>query len=247
MADMVTARGMVISSAPIGENDKRVVLLTKELGKISAFVRGARRPGNSLMAAGETFAFGTFYLIEGRDSYKLVNAEIKEYFRDMVDDLVNLYTGYYMLELAGYYTVENIDCSNILNLIYVSFKALLGGKIDKRLIRYVYELKMLVINGEYPDFFRCVKCGKDKNLTGFSIAGNGVVCKNCAALAKDPIALKGSTLYILQYVAGAELQKLYTFTAEGETLTELRMVMNRCMQAYVDKKMNSLDILNSLY
>ena len=35
MADQVKVKGMVISSSPIGENDKRVVLLTKEKGKIS--------------------------------------------------------------------------------------------------------------------------------------------------------------------------------------------------------------------
>ena len=57
MADQIKVRGMVISSSPIGENDKRVVLLTKEKGKISAFVRGARRPGNHLMAASDSFSF----------------------------------------------------------------------------------------------------------------------------------------------------------------------------------------------
>lgn len=60
MADQIKVRGMVISSSPIGENDKRVVMLTKEKGKISAFVRGARRPGNHLMAASDSFPSAYF-------------------------------------------------------------------------------------------------------------------------------------------------------------------------------------------
>ena len=34
MADQIKVMGMVISSAPIGEHDKRIVLLTKEKGKM---------------------------------------------------------------------------------------------------------------------------------------------------------------------------------------------------------------------
>ncbi len=71
--------GMVLKVSPVGEMDKRLVILTRERGKITAFARGARRPGNPFMAVSRPFAFGQFSLYAGRDSYTLQSAEISNY------------------------------------------------------------------------------------------------------------------------------------------------------------------------
>ena len=245
MAEQILVRGMVISSSPIGEHDKRIVLLTKEKGKISAFVRGARRPGNHLMAASDSFAFGSFYLIRGKESYTMINADITEYFRELTLDVVKTYTACYFLELAQYYTVENQGCKDILNLIYTAFKALLNEKIDDKLVRYVFELKMLVLNGEYPDFFACRSCGTKEGLSGFSAFMDGMVCSKCKDRMNEVISVSQSTLYTLQYIVCTPIGKLFSFVVSEEVLMELKMVMARCMHMYIDPKMNSLDILEA--
>lgn len=150
MQDFVILTGIILKSEPIGEYDRRVVMLTKERGKISAFARGARRPGNRLMAPTSLFSFGRFRLYEGRSSYNMSEAEILNYFEDLRSDFTGAYYGMYFLELCDYYTRENNDETGMLKLLYQSLRALISDSFEDRLVRCIFELKAVMLNGEFP-------------------------------------------------------------------------------------------------
>ena len=246
MRDAVTLTGIVLSSAPSGEYDKRVVLLTKERGKITAFARGARRPNSALLASTGSFAFGTFLLYEGRDAYSLVQANISNYFSELMSDFGGAYYGMYFCELADYYTRENNDELQIMKLLYQSLRALTKKSLDRELVRYIYELKIFHYAGEYPEVFDCTQCGSREGLMLFSMFHSGVICAECRGKAKDGLSLNPSTIYAMQYIISTEVERLYTFTVSAEVLAELRMVMDRWRERYLEKKMKSLEILESV-
>ena len=153
MRDTVTLRGVVIRTQPIGEYDKRLVILTRERGKITAFARGVRRAKSPLIAAVNPFVFAEFSLYEGRNSYTLAGAEVKEYFSDLARMMPAVFYGYYVLEMAEYFGQEGLEARDTVDLIYVTLKALMKGSLSAELIRRIYEIRSFVINGEYavPD------------------------------------------------------------------------------------------------
>ena len=150
MQDFTTVTGIVIKTEPIMEYDKRVVILTKEKGKISAFAKGCRKPGNRLMAAANPFSFGEFRLYAGKSSYNIMEVNVKNYFDALRKDFDGAYMGMYFLEVADYYTRENLDALELMRLLYQSLRALESGKYDHSFVRMVFEIKSVVINGEYP-------------------------------------------------------------------------------------------------
>ena len=151
MRELVELTGMVIKSSPVGEYDKRLVILTRERGRITAFARGAKRPGNSLMGPSRPFAFGNFKLYEGREAYNLQGAEISQYFEELVMDMEGACYGQYFLEFGDYYSRENLNGEGMLLLIYQSLRALLKPSIPNSLVQRIFELKAMVLNGEYTE------------------------------------------------------------------------------------------------
>lgn len=150
MQDFVTVTGMVIKVVPSLEYDRRLEILTVERGKISAFAKGARKVTGKLTASTDLFAFGKFKLYEGKTSYSVIEADISNYFEFLRTDFIASSYAMYFLEMMDYYTRENNDEKDMLGLLYQSVRALENEKLDDRLIKCIFELKTLVIEGEYP-------------------------------------------------------------------------------------------------
>lgn len=151
MRDFVIVTGMVIKTMPVGEYDRIITILTKERGKISAFAKGARRQTSRFSAAANPFSFGTFKLFPGKTSYNVMEADISNYFESLRADFEGAYYGIYFLEISDYYTRENNDEKEMLKLLYQSMRALQNEHLPNLLIRYIFEIRAMAVNGEFSD------------------------------------------------------------------------------------------------
>lgn len=239
--------GMVLMSMEVGDYDRRLVILTKERGKLTAFARGARRPNSPLAASCQPFTYGRFALHMGRESNHVQSFEVSDYFQDVKQDLEAYAYGSYFCEMADYLTHEELNDLEQLKLLYVTLRALEKHKVPYPLIRRIYELRALAIDGEEIQVYSCVKCGRQGSSYVFRERAGGLVCvDHCLPLAEPKEILDGSTVYTLQYILSTPLEKLYAFLVSEKVQAELDRIATAFILEYVDKRFKSVDFLDSI-
>ena len=251
MGQQVKVTGIVLSATNVSDYDKRVVLLTKERGKIAAFARGARKMNSPLLAACQPFTYGIFTIFEGKN-YNINAAQVEDYFEELRTDLQGLYRGFYFCEMADYFTVERNDELVIMQLLYLSLNALRKKVIDGALIQVIFEIKILALFGLMMETARCIECSvqcsdtKDNTssvLTHFCSERGGVVCESCAQQLPHCIPMQESTLYALQFIVSQPVNKLYRFQVTKDVLDELKQISADYQRVHINHRFQSLEFL----
>ena len=248
MDNRVKVQGIILSVMNVGEYDRRVTILSKERGKISAFAQGARRTGNSLLAKTQLCTLGTFYLYTGRDSFKVSEVEVIDYFESFRTDLSAAYHAMYFCEIASFYTRENNDERDMLQLVYAALKTLEKKVLPTKLIKAIFELKAVCISGEAPLTGECVICHKKTEDRLFSIDAGGAVCKSCAAQMsqRNMLRLSDSTWYAIWFIVKTKPSALFTFKVTDEVLSELSEVAVRYLKGRTDHEFKGEKLLEIL-
>lgn len=235
---------------PVGEHDRRVVLLTKERGKIAAFARGARKQNSSLLAKCQPFVTGEFTIYPGRDAYTIVQAEAEEYFSQIREDLEMVCYGCYFCEFVGYFARENLEAGDLLNLLYITLSTLIKKKFSYSLLRSIFECKVLALEGEAPWIFDCMSChfkGKDQ---WFFYSKGGLLCKTCIQkmgkkiLDSDSILMEESVQYTLAYIINSPLNRLYSFQLTNTAAEKFFKFVHTYIKRTVVHEFKSLSMLN---
>ncbi len=245
MADIKT-KGIIVSEMPVGENDKRLVMLTKDKGKIVVFARGARKTTSMLLAGAQMFAYGDYVLYKGKSAYNMKQVQLIESFHHIRGDIELLAYGLYVLEFGEYISEENIPNSSLMKLMLKTLQVLVKGKISQELVMRIFELKAMSYIGYTPCVTNCVECGKEDTLYAFSNQLGGVLCKDCGPGQKSMVEIRESTIYTLHYILAAPIEQLFTFEVDDTILNEMKSVMARFIGYHLNHEFKSLNFLLQL-
>lgn len=245
--ELIKTTGVVIRRTQVKDNDLILTLFTKDFGVIKASARGARGFKNRMAAGTALFAYSEFVLFPGREMYKVNSCELIESFYSLTTNIERLAFATYIADLTGYTVQEEADAdterllSLFLNTFYLF--ARFGG--DLRLVKCVFELKLLAFLGMMPCLTECMTCGGEAEHY-LSPASGGLVCDGCVAHAEDARPISLSCLEAMCYVYDHDDKKAFAFRVSPAVLEELEGHVAALLSEYIDHDFFSLDYLNTV-
>jgi len=234
------AKGLALREFNAGEADRTVTLLLKGRGKVVVSAKGARKVKSKFLTAARPFCYADYTVYDGGRFRTLASADVIDNFYGITEDYDKLCAGAYFLELAEKTVMEELPCDDILHLLLVSLKAVEKNAHDPGLIRSVFDIKFLQLNGYAPGLDNCAGCGTDKALT--HMGAFGAVCTRCAKEAPS-VRISVACMDAVAYILSCEMRNLYLFNIDVKTAAELRDLGRLLLNAHSEVRTKSAGLM----
>ncbi len=221
----IKVRGIVIEEAPMGEKDKRLIVLTAEQGKISVLAKGAKSQKSRFAAPSQLFCISDFVLDTGRTFFYIKEYEIRETFFDLRTDMDRFTYASVMVDAARVFSIDGENNAWLLRLLVQGFRKMQKEGSDPLMISQTFLFRMLCESGFRPELENCVRCGRPypDNETAvwfFHPEEGGLICPDCArGIGKMP--LRPGSVAALRYIANADTGSVYHFSVTDAIRIEL--------------------------
>ncbi|MGH7917648.1 MAG: DNA repair protein RecO [Candidatus Binataceae bacterium] len=240
---------IVLRARDYADADRIVTLLTRNQGKLSGIAKGAKasrkrferklEPFSQVMLYFRRRPHGQLVFITRAERGDLPPAPLE-------DDLAKIALGSYMLELAEALTSEAAEAAAAYEALTGAIAAM-SAAIASNALRQAYELRMLSATGFGLEFAHCRACaapvGADGASAYFVASRGGVICQRCRPAAEGGVRLGAAGAAALAQLAHSPLGSAATLPCAGE---DGRLAIARYLATILDRKLRSLDFLNSI-
>lgn len=244
----ITTDGIVIKESAVGDYDRVLSVLTRDLGVIRAFSVGSRRIKSKKNASTSLLAYSRFSLSKSKDAYRVDDAAPREMFFGLRDDIVKLTVAQYLCELCLHTVPEGEPSEEYLRLVLNTFHFLCDPKSDADLLKAIAELRLMTVAGFAPDLLACRACGTyDGKRMYFDTNGSSLICADCLGTPNNSVSeLDGAMLAAMRHIVYSDFEKLFSFSIPHDSAARLSRVTEKYVISVTERGYKTLDFLNSL-
>ncbi len=230
---------VVLRHADWGEADRLLVLFTRELGKLRAVAKGARKMRSRKAGHIEPFSRTVLLLSQGRDVWIVTQAEMQEAYEPLRESLLRTAYASYVVELLDRFTYEEGQNSGLYQLLADTLNRVSTEEDPFLAVRY-FEVRLLDLLGFRPNLVTCVECGKEIGPSDqhFSALQGGVRCPNCGlANASRPVTVLA--LRHLRHLQRSTYRQALRLPIPAHVRAELEGLLNFYLTYLLERNLNS--------
>lgn len=223
-------QGLIIKEQTIGESDRLVWVLTKDMGVLRAFARRAKNLRDSKSAATQLLCYSDLSVYRGKDKYAINDARPIEVFFDLRRDVTALALAQYFCELAYLTVPAETESETPLRIILNSLHFLAKGSRPQKMLKAVTELRLLCALGYLPNLVACTECAAYEHDPMYFLPDRGVLyCGGCfePSPGDRSTPLSPGALTAMRHIAYADFEKLYSFSLPADALAQLSEAVER--------------------
>ena len=238
---------VILRRQDFGEADRLLVLLTPGHGKFRAIAKGARKPTARKTGHVELFALVDMLIARGRELHIITQAETKEPFLPLRDDLIRGTYANHLVELLDRFTAEQ-DASHAEFDLLVNALGWLCEHDDLRLVARHYELRLLALAGFAPSLHQCAigQEAIEPQDQFFSPADGGVICPDHYEGLDRGLPLGLTELKILRYLQTRTWDVVRVLQITGAQHRVLEHMMLAYITYLLEQRLQSVEFLRRL-
>lgn len=229
----------------VGEKDAIIKILTENAGVISASAKGVKSMKSKLASGCSLFSYSDFLLTESKGRYIVTSAVLLEGFYGLSSNIERLSFATYAAEAAAAISPDPQDAKAIIPLLLNTFYLFSNSQKNLRLIKCVFELRLLCHLGYAPELDGCVTCGDTEELCFFSASEGGVVCRSCGNLPDTQIITQ-DTLTAMRYVHDTDDKKAFSFALSKTKIDEFENCTEKMLEGIFGHRLSSLNYLKQI-
>ena len=126
----IKTEAIVLQAIDYKDNDKLLTLFSPSLGRITAGIKGVKKPTAKLAFSAQPFCFAEYILAEKNGRYTVTNAYLHESFFALRYDIVRFYAACALAEICLTILYENEDYEGLFVALIEGLKALALSEDD---------------------------------------------------------------------------------------------------------------------
>jgi DNA repair protein RecO (recombination protein O) len=254
--------GIILRRTNFGEANLLLHIYTRDLGKVEAVARSARKARGKLKGHLEPFLYCDFLIVHGRKMDTIANSFILDNFLDLRSNLESILAASAVAEISDKMILPGYRDERVFQLILESLRFMDERLLEERkslwLSALFFEMNILVLSGFSPQIDKCVFCGgklrEGNNYFSFSLGG--VLDEDCRKKCPDAISVDDDVIRLIKFLQinpkenedyaemlDGKLAEIKKLNVKGEVLAKSIFLLKKFIEFNLDQKINSLDVL----